>query len=71
MAEIEFITQYDSRSPISEAYRTIRTNLQFAGAGQTLKIVGLFQKKESQRLLQIWQLSWDRIIKKSSSSTAT
>jgi capsular exopolysaccharide synthesis family protein len=41
MAEIDFITQYDSRSPISEAYRSIRTNLQFAGAGKELKVVGL------------------------------
>ncbi|WP_296824957.1 CpsD/CapB family tyrosine-protein kinase [uncultured Megasphaera sp.] len=39
MAEIDFITQYDSRSPISEAYRSIRTNLQFSGVGQNLKVV--------------------------------
>ena len=39
MAEIDFITQDDSRSPISEAYRSIRTNLQFSGAGQDLKVV--------------------------------
>ena len=32
-----FITHYDSRSPVSEAYRAIRTNLQFAGAGKQLK----------------------------------
>lgn len=37
MAEIDFITHYDSRSPVSEAYRAIRTNLQFAGAGEQLK----------------------------------
>lgn len=37
MAEIDFITHYDSRSPVSEAYRAIRTNLQFAGAGKRLK----------------------------------
>lgn len=37
MAEIDFITHYDSRSPVSEAYRAIRTNLQFAGAGKQLK----------------------------------
>lgn len=37
MAEIDFITPYDSRSPVSEAYRAIRTNLQFAGAGKQLK----------------------------------
>lgn len=39
MAEIDFITYYDSRSPVSEAYRAIRTNLQFASAGKTLKTV--------------------------------
>ena len=37
MAEIDFIPHYDSRSPVSEAYRAIRTNLQFAGAGKQLK----------------------------------
>ena len=37
MAKIDFITHYDSRSPVSEAYRAIRTNLQFAGAGKQLK----------------------------------
>lgn len=37
MAEIDFITHYDSRSPVSEAYRAIRMNLQFAGAGKQLK----------------------------------
>lgn len=39
MAEIDFITHYDSRSPVSEAYRAIRMNLQFASAGKTLKTV--------------------------------
>lgn len=39
MAEIDFITHYDSRSPVSEAYRAIRTNLQFSGAGKTLKTI--------------------------------
>ena len=34
MAEIDFVTHYNSRSPVSEAYRAIRTNLQFAGAGK-------------------------------------
>ena len=37
MAEIDFITHYDSRSSVSEAYRAIRINLQFAGAGKQLK----------------------------------
>ena len=40
MAEINLITQYDKKSPISEAYRAIRTNLQFAGAGKKVKLVG-------------------------------
>lgn len=39
MAEIDFITHYDSRSPVAEAYRAIRTNLQFSGAGKTLKTI--------------------------------
>ena len=39
MAEIDFITHYDSRSPVSEAYRAIRTNLQFSGAGKQLKTI--------------------------------
>ena len=40
MAEINLIAQYDKKSPISEAYRSIRTNLQFAGAGKKVKLVG-------------------------------
>ena len=39
MAEINLIAQYDKKSPISEAYRAIRTNLQFAGAGKVIKLV--------------------------------
>jgi len=39
MAEINLITQYNKKSPISEAYRAIRTNLQFAGAGKPLKLI--------------------------------
>lgn len=39
MAEIDFITHYDSRSPVAEAYRAIRTNLQFSGAGKTSKTI--------------------------------
>lgn len=33
------IAQSDPRSPITEAYRTIRTNLQFAGAVDDVKVV--------------------------------
>lgn len=39
MAEIDFVTHYNSRSPVSEAYRAIRTNLQFAGAGKKMKTI--------------------------------
>ena len=39
MAEIKLITQYDKKSPVSESYRAICTNLQFAGAGQPLKLI--------------------------------
>ena len=41
MAEIRFITDRDKLSPISEAYRAIRTNLQFAAAGERqVKTIG-------------------------------
>lgn len=41
MAEIKLITQNDKKSPVSEAYRAIRTNLQFASAaGKPLKFIG-------------------------------
>ena len=41
MAEIRFITDRDKLSPISEAYRAIRTNLQFAAAGEgSVKTIG-------------------------------
>jgi len=33
----ELITVTESRSPISEAYRTLRTNLDFAGLDRALK----------------------------------
>lgn len=39
MADISFITERDKLSPISEAYRAIRTNLQFAGADKAIKTV--------------------------------
>lgn len=39
MAEITFITDRDKLSPISEAYRAIRTNLQFTGADKEIKTV--------------------------------
>jgi capsular exopolysaccharide synthesis family protein len=39
MADISFITERDKLSPISEAYRAIRTNLHFAGADKAIKTV--------------------------------
>ena len=39
MEEIKLIVENDPKSPIAEIYRAIRTNLQFAGAGQDLKYI--------------------------------
>lgn len=39
MAKINLITQYDKKSPISEAYRAIRTNLQFSRTGKAVKTI--------------------------------
>lgn len=39
MANIDLIVHNDAKSPISEAYRAIRTNLQFAGAGKMIKFI--------------------------------
>lgn len=39
MAQIDLITQNDQKSPVSEAYRAIRTNIQFAGAGKSIKLI--------------------------------
>ena len=39
MAEIDLITEKDKKSPVSEAYRSIRTSIQFAGAGKQLKLI--------------------------------
>lgn len=41
MAKTELIAHYDKLSPISEGYRAIRINLQFAGADKTLQVVGV------------------------------
>lgn len=41
MAEISLITHYDKKSPVAEAYRAVRTNLQFAGAGKPLKLISI------------------------------
>lgn len=41
MAQIKLITEHDKKSPVSEAYRTIRTNLRFAGADKPLKFIGV------------------------------
>ena len=39
MNDIKLIVKNDPKSPISETYRAIRTNLQFAGAGKQLKYI--------------------------------
>ena len=39
MEKIELTAFSDPKSPVSEAYRTIRTNLQFAGVDKDLKII--------------------------------
>lgn len=41
MAKIDLIAHYDALSPISEGYRAIRINLQFAGADKALQVVGV------------------------------
>lgn len=41
MAKTELIAHYDKLSPISEGYRAIRINLQFAGADKALQVVGV------------------------------
>lgn len=39
MDTIKLIVENDPKSPISETYRAIRTNLQFAGAGRQMKYI--------------------------------
>lgn len=39
MEKIELAAFNDPKSPIAEAYRTVRTNLQFAGIDKTLKVI--------------------------------
>lgn len=41
MDDIKLIVQNDPKSPISESYRAIRTNLQFSSSGKQLKVIGL------------------------------
>lgn len=48
MEEIELIVQHDSKSPISEAYRAVRTNLQFAGADKQLKCISFTSSTPSE-----------------------
>lgn len=40
MAE-KLINEYDKVSPVVEAYRALRINLQFAGAGKKLQVIGV------------------------------
>jgi capsular exopolysaccharide synthesis family protein len=39
MRNYKLVTQENAKSPIAEAYRTLRTNLQFAKAGEALQIL--------------------------------
>jgi Mrp family chromosome partitioning ATPase len=39
MRNYQLITCENAKSPIAEAYRTLRTNLQFANAGEALRTV--------------------------------
>jgi capsular exopolysaccharide synthesis family protein len=39
MEEINLIAQYDAKSPIAEAYKAIRTNLQFASVGTAARVI--------------------------------
>lgn len=39
MDDISLIVENDPKSPISETYRAIRTNIQFAGAGKQMKYI--------------------------------
>ena len=39
MEKINLTAYNDPKSPVSEAYRTIRTNLQFAGVDKPLKTI--------------------------------
>lgn len=48
MEEIELIVQKDSKSPISEAYRAVRTNLQFAGADKKIKCISFISSTPSE-----------------------
>lgn len=48
MEEIELIVQKDSKSPISEAYRAVRTNLQFAGADKKIKCISFTSSMPSE-----------------------
>lgn len=41
MAEVDLIVHYDKLNPVSEAYRSIRINLQFAGADKQIKLLGV------------------------------
>lgn len=39
MENMGIIAQTDKKSPVAEAYRTLRTNIKFCGAGKELKVV--------------------------------
>lgn len=39
MEEINLVTRYKAKSPFAEAYRAVRTNLQFSGAGSAIQCI--------------------------------
>lgn len=71
--DIQLITEIDKRSPIAEAYRSIRTNLQFAGAGKELKYISFTSATPGEgksTTISNVAITWGRTGKKSSSLTA-
>lgn len=38
-SESSLVTYYDPKSPISEAYRTLRTNIQFSSFDEAIRVI--------------------------------
>ena len=58
METITLIADRDAKSPVAEAYRTIRTNIQFSNVGQELKtiiVTTLRQTKVKVQRSAIWR----------------
>lgn len=59
METITLIADRDAKSPVAEAYRTIRTNIQFSNVGQELKTIivtrALRQTKVKVQRSAIWR----------------